>query len=34
MEKTDPIWDNNGDMVILKDGRGTIIDQRADGGYT
>jgi hypothetical protein len=34
MEKTDPIWDNNGDIAILKDGRGTIIDQRSEGGRT
>jgi hypothetical protein len=32
MGKTEPIWGNSGDIVILKDGRGTIIDQRSEGG--
>ena len=32
MGKTDPIWGNSGDIAILKDGRGTIIDQRSEGG--
>jgi len=34
MGKTDPIWSNSGDIAILKDGRGTIIDKRSEGGYT
>jgi competence protein ComEC len=34
MGKTDPIWSNRGDIAILKDGRGTIIDQRSEGGST
>ena len=32
MGKTEPIWGNSGDSAILKDGRGTIIDQRSEGG--
>jgi competence protein ComEC len=32
MGKTEPIWGNSGDIAILKDGRGTIIDQRSEGG--
>jgi len=31
MGKTDPVWGNNGDMATLKDGKGTIIDQRSEG---
>jgi hypothetical protein len=31
MGKTDPVWGNSGDMAILKDGKGTIIDQRSEG---
>jgi competence protein ComEC len=34
MGKTEPIWGNNRDIVILKDGRGTIIDQRSEGVQT
>jgi beta-lactamase superfamily II metal-dependent hydrolase len=34
MGKTDPVWGNSGDIAILKDGRGTIIDQRSEGGHT
>jgi beta-lactamase superfamily II metal-dependent hydrolase len=34
MGKTEPVWGNSGDMAILKDGRGTIIDQRSEGGRT
>jgi len=30
--KTEPIWSNSGDIAILKDGRGTTIDQRSEGG--
>ena len=30
--KTEPIWGNSGDIAILKDGMGTIIDQRSEGG--
>jgi competence protein ComEC len=33
MGKTDPVWGNSGDMAILKDGKGTIIDQRSEGGH-
>ena len=32
MGKTEPVWGNSGDSAILKDGRGTIIDQRSEGG--
>jgi hypothetical protein len=31
MGKTEPVWGNSGDIAILKDGRGTIIDQRSEG---
>jgi competence protein ComEC len=31
MGKTEPVWGNSGDSAILKDGRGTIIDQRSEG---
>jgi len=31
MGKTEPVWGNNGDSAILKDGMGTIIDQRSEG---
>jgi len=31
MDKTEPIWGNSGDSAILKDGSGTIIDQRSEG---
>jgi hypothetical protein len=31
MGKTEPIWGNSGDIAILKDGMGTIIDQRSEG---
>jgi len=34
MRKTEPVWGNSGDIAILKDGRGTIIDQRSEGGRT
>jgi beta-lactamase superfamily II metal-dependent hydrolase len=34
MGKTVPVWGNSGDIAILKDGRGTIIDQRSEGGRT
>jgi beta-lactamase superfamily II metal-dependent hydrolase len=34
MGKTEPVWGNSGDMAILKDGRGTIIDQRSEGDRT
>jgi hypothetical protein len=34
MGKTEPVWGNSGDMAILKDGRGTLIDQRSEGGRT
>jgi hypothetical protein len=32
MGKTGPVWGNGGDIAVLKDGRGTIIDQRSEGG--
>jgi competence protein ComEC len=31
MGKTEPVWGNSGDIAILKDGSGTIIDQRSEG---
>jgi len=31
MGKNDPVWGNSGDTAILKDGKGTIIDQRSEG---
>ncbi len=31
MGKAEPVWGNNGDIAFLKDGRGTIIDQRSEG---
>ncbi len=31
MGKTEPVWGNSGDIAILKEGRGTIIDQRSEG---
>jgi hypothetical protein len=31
MGKTEPVWGNSGDSAILKDGMGTIIDQRSEG---
>jgi len=34
MGKTDPVWSNSGDMAILKDGQGAIIDQRSEGGHS
>jgi hypothetical protein len=32
MGKNEPVWGNIGDIAILKDGQGTIIDQRSEGG--
>jgi beta-lactamase superfamily II metal-dependent hydrolase len=32
MGRTDPIWGNSGDIAILQDGKGTIIDQGAEDG--
>ena len=29
MGKNEPVWGNEGDIAILKDGRGTIIDKRS-----
>jgi competence protein ComEC len=29
MGKTEPVWGNSGDIAILKDGSGKIIDQRS-----
>jgi competence protein ComEC len=34
MGKTEPVWGNSGDRAILKDGRGTLIDQRSEGGLS
>ena len=31
MGKTEPVWGNNGDTAVLKDGRGTVIDTAAEG---
>jgi len=31
MGKTEPVWGNGRDIVVLKDGRGTTIDQRSGG---
>jgi hypothetical protein len=28
MGRDTPIWNNSGDVATLKDGRGTIIDQK------
>jgi competence protein ComEC len=30
MGKTEPVWGNSGDIAILKDGNGKIIDQRSE----
>lgn len=30
MGKTEPVWGNSGDIAILKDGSGNIIDQRSE----
>lgn len=32
MGKNEPVWSNEGDLAIIKDGRGKIIDQRSEGG--
>ncbi len=32
MGNNKPVWGNGGDIAILKDGSGTIIDQRSEGG--
>jgi competence protein ComEC len=34
MGRTEPVWGNSGDIAILKDGQGTIIDQRSEGTKT
>jgi hypothetical protein len=31
MGKTEPVWGNSGDIAILKNGQGTIIDQKSEG---
>lgn len=31
MGKKEPVWGNEGDIAILKDGRGSIIDQKSEG---
>jgi hypothetical protein len=33
MGKSDPVWGNSGDLAILKDGQGAIIDQRSERGH-
>ncbi|MDD1696819.1 MAG: lamin tail domain-containing protein [Methanoregula sp.] len=33
MGKTDPVWGNSGDLAILKDGQGAIIDQRSESDH-
>jgi competence protein ComEC len=33
MGKTDPVWGNSGDLAILRDGQGAIIDQRSESGH-
>jgi competence protein ComEC len=32
MDSDEPVWGNEGDIAILKDGTGTLIDQRSEGG--
>ncbi len=32
MGKTEPVWGNDGDIAILKDGHGSVIDQISEGG--
>jgi competence protein ComEC len=32
MGKTEPVWGNSGDVAVLKDGSGKIIDQKSEGG--
>jgi hypothetical protein len=31
MGRTEPLWGNSGDRATLRDGSGTIIDQREEG---
>jgi len=31
MGKTEPVWGNDGDIAILKDGRGSVINQMSEG---
>jgi hypothetical protein len=31
MGRSSPLWGNGGDIAILKDGAGTVIDRRAGG---
>lgn len=31
MGKTNPVWGNSGDTALLKDGKGNLIDQKAEG---
>nr|WP_320160241.1 lamin tail domain-containing protein [uncultured Methanoregula sp.] len=31
MGRNEPVWGNSGDVAILRDGSGTIIDQRSEG---
>jgi competence protein ComEC len=32
MNKNEPIWGNSGDIAVLKDGNGILIDQKSEGG--
>lgn len=32
MGRTEPLWGNSGDLATLRDGSGTIIDQRSEAG--
>ena len=32
MGRTAPVWGNSGDVVVLQDGRGNIVDRHSEGG--
>jgi beta-lactamase superfamily II metal-dependent hydrolase len=32
MNKNEPVWGNSGDIAVLKDGNGILIDQTSEGG--
>jgi competence protein ComEC len=32
MNKNEPVWGNSGDIAVLKDGKGILIDQKSEGG--
>ena len=34
MNKKEPVWGNSGDIVVLKDGNGILIDQKSEGAGT